>query len=167
VGFGIGTNGSIANPYLSVAPVNLVSGNPINVNLYYMQGRLQVSLADPISATAFHTNLTTVDFGSLVGDSVGYVGFTGATGGSVASQQVSNFSFLPAATPVLGIANSAGGVCTLAWSGGVLTNMVLQQSSTPTGPWTNSIATPTLVGPNYQVVVAPIGGAQFFRLFSQ
>jgi hypothetical protein len=166
VGIGFGTNGTIANPYLSVAPVSLASGDPINVNLYYMHGHMQVSLVDSNASTTFHTNFTIADCGAVLGDSIGYVGFTGADGGSVASQQVSNFKFVPAAPPVLAIANPAGGNSTLSWSGGVLTNMVLQQSSSLAGPWANVGTTPALVGNNYQVVTTPAGGTQFFRLTS-
>jgi hypothetical protein len=151
---------------MSVAPVSLASGDPIDVNVYYMNGHMQVTLADSLAATTFRTNLTIADYGAVLGESVGYVGFTGATGGSVANQQVSNFKFVPAAPPVLSIVNSGGGNSTLSWSGGVLTNMVLQQSSSLSGPWANVSPTPTLVGNNYQVVVTPAGSTKFFRLFS-
>jgi hypothetical protein len=57
--------------------------------------------------------------------------------------------------------------CTLAWSGGVLTNMVVQQSSKMTGPWTNAPVTPVLIGNFYQVQVTPAGTMQFFRLSLQ
>jgi len=167
VGIGFGTNGTIANPFLSVAPVNLASGDPIGVNLYYMQGLMQLSLTDTVSTVTFVTNFTIADYGVVLGDSVGYVGFTGADGGSVASQQVSNFAFVPAAPPALSSATLGGGFCTLAWSGGILTNMVLQQSTVPTGPWTNAAVTPALIGNNYQVQVTPVGDTLFFRLSMQ
>ncbi len=167
VGIGFGTNGTIANPFVSVAPVNLATGDPINVNLYYMKGLMQVTLTNTTAATIFRTNFLIADFGAVLGTSIGYVGFTGSTGGSVASQQVSNFTFVPAAPPVLAIAYPGGGNSTLSWSGGVLTNMVLQQSSNLTGPWINVGTTPTLVGNNYQVLIPPAGGTQFFRLSSQ
>ena len=166
VGIGFGTNGTIANPFTSVAPVSLASGDPIDVNLYYMQGIMQVTLADATAATIFRTSFNIADYGVVLNESVGYVGFTGATGGSVTSQQVSNFTFVPAAPPVLAIANPGGGTCTLSWSGGVLTNMVLQQSSSLTGPWANVGITPALVATQYQVVVTPSGSTKFFRLSS-
>jgi len=167
VGFGFGTNGTIANPYLSVAPISLASGDPIIVNLYYMQGKMQMSLTDTVSSVTFVTNFAVADYGAAVGESVGYVGFTGADGGSVAVQQVSNFAFVPAAPPVLSVANAGGGNFTLSWSGGVLTNMFLQQSSYVNGPWTNVLVTPALVGDNYQVVVTSASGTLYFRLSAQ
>jgi hypothetical protein len=167
VGIGIGTNGTIARPFLSVAPINLASGDPININLYYMQGLMQVSLTDTVASVSFATNFTISSSDSIWGDSVGYVGFTGADGGSVSMQQVSNFAFVPAAVPLLSMASSGVNLCTLTWSGGVLTNMIVQQSSRLTGPWTNAPVTPALIGNSYQVQVTPIGTAQFFRLSSQ
>jgi len=164
VGFGFGTNGTIANPFRSVAPVNLASGDPINVNLYYQQGSLQVTLVDASTSDTFVTNLNVADFKSVLGQSVGYIGFTAATGGSISSQQVSNFAFVPAAVPVLSIASTSATTSTLSWSGGVLTNAVLQASSSLSGPWADVATPPTLVGSQYQVVVTSAGGEQFFRL---
>jgi hypothetical protein len=129
-----------------------------------MQGQMQLTLTDTVSSVTFVTNFATPDFGSVLGDSVGYVGFTGADGGSFSVQQISNFAFVPAAPPLLSIANPGGGFCTLSWSGGILTNMVVQQSTSLTGPWTTAPVTPALVGNNYQVQVTPAGGTQFFRL---
>lgn len=164
IGIGFGTNGSIAKPYLSAAPINLASGDPINVSLYYMNGLMQVTLADPNTSATLTTNFTIGSYASVVGDSVGYVGFTGADGGSVSSQTISNFSFTPAAPAVLSIAGSGAGSCTLSWSAGVLTNMVLEESSSLTGPWSNVGTVPSLVGNSYQVPVPATGASEFFRL---
>lgn len=165
VGFGFGTNGTIANPYMGVAPVGLAGGNPINVTLNYLQGHMKVSLTDSVSSATFVTNFTIADYTAVLGDTVGYVGFTGADGGSVSSQQVSNFNFVPVAAPVLAI-SVAGNSATLNWSSGVATNLVLQQSSSLTGPWANVSGTPALVGGQYQMVVTPTISKQFFRLSS-
>ena len=164
VGIGFGTNGVIANPYLSVSPVGLASGDPILVNLYYMKGFMRVTLQDTSNGNGYTNSFALADYGAVLGDSVGYIGFTGADGGSYSQQQISNFNFVPAAQPVLSVVPSGAGNLTLAWSGGVLTNMVLQQSSSLTGPWQTSAATPTLVGANYQVPVSSASGTQFFRL---
>jgi hypothetical protein len=166
IGFGFGTNGTIARPYLSTAPVDLASGDAIGVNLYYQQGHISITLTDTVSTVTFTTNMTIADAVSVLGDTVGYVGFTGADGGSAASQFISNFNFVPAAFPMLSVASGPGSQATIAWSGGTLTNMVLQSSSQVNGPWANTGATPGIVGNNYQVTITPAGGAQFFRLAS-
>jgi hypothetical protein len=70
-------------------------------------------------------------------------------------------------SPVLSIVNSGGGSYTLSWSGAAATNLVLQQSSSLTGPWTNVSATPVLVGNQYQVTTTSTEDIQFFRLSSQ
>ena len=112
-----------------------------------------------MTSSTFVTNFSIADYSAVTGQTVGYVGFTGGDGGSVSIQQVSNFTFVPAAPPVLSLSNSA-----LSWSGGVLTNMVLQQSTQLTGPWTNSAATPTLHDDNNQVGITPANGMLFYRL---
>jgi len=164
VGFGFGTNGTIANPYMGIAPVSLAGGNPINVTLNYLQGHMKVSLTDNVSSATYVTNLTIADYAAVLGDTVGYVGFTGADGGSVSSQEVSNFNFVPVAAPVLAISVS-GNSATLNWSSGVSTNLVLKQSSSLTGPWA-VVGTPALVGGQYQIVVTPTNSMQFFILSS-
>lgn len=91
-------------------------------------------------------------------------------GGQTAYQQVSNFSFVPVAppvlSPVLSIVKSGASSYTLSWPGGAATNLVLQQSSSLTGPWVNVSATPVLVGSQYQVMTTSTSDTQFFRLSS-
>src|SRR5665213_1973249 len=150
--------------YIGIAPVSLAGGNPINVTLNYLQGHMKVSLTDNVSSATYVTNLTIADYAAVLGDTVGYVGFTGADGGSVSSQEVSNFNFVPVAAPVLAISVS-GNSATLNWSSGVSTNLVLKQSSSLTGPWA-VVGTPALVGGQYQIVVTPTNSMQFFILSS-
>jgi hypothetical protein len=170
VGIGTGTNGQIALPYGAVSnssqstPLNLASGDPININLYYGQGVLQATLVDSVTSVAYVTNFHIGDIGPVIGGSVAYIGFTGSDGGSESVQQISNFSFLPAAPALLSISNSGGGSITISWSAGVLPGFVLQQSPSLTGPWSNVSATPTVVGSQYQVVLTPGGSPQYYRL---
>jgi hypothetical protein len=169
VGIGIGTNGEIANPYGAVTnsnqstPLNLAGGDSINVNLYYSKGVLQAILTDASTSATFVTNFALGDIGSVVGDSVAYIGFTGGTGGSSSIQQISNFSFLPVANPVLTISHSGGGKVTISWPAAVDPNLVLEQSATVNGPWTAVGVTPTLNGTQYQVTLTPLS-AQYYLL---
>jgi len=170
VGIGTGTNGQIANPYGPVTnasqstPLNLASGDTININLYYAQGVLRATLQDSVTSVTFVTNFAIGDIAPVVGGSVAYIGFTGADGGSSSSQQISNFAFLPAAPAMLSISKSGGGSITISWSAGVLTAFILQQSPTLTGPWSNVSTTPTVVGSQYQVVLTPGASPQYYRL---
>jgi len=62
------------------------------------------------------TNFTVADYASILGGSVGYIGFTGGDGGSKSYQLASNFSFTPVAPPVWSIVSS-GSNFTLSRSG--------------------------------------------------
>ena len=107
--FAIGTTGT----YLDSAPVNLASGNPINVHLTYNPSTQELTemLTDTIAGTTYSNTFTGVDLASAIGSNAGYVGFTGGTGGQVATQTVGDFSlnnFAPGATIANAIAISAG-----------------------------------------------------------
>jgi hypothetical protein len=87
-------NGSLApgNTYLDITPVNLLSMDPIQVNLTYDGTMLTEVLLD--TTTGDTTTLTyTVDIVGDVGDTMAYVGFTGATGGANSFQMISGFSY--------------------------------------------------------------------------
>lgn len=80
-------------PYLSTAPVNLLSGDPISVGLIYNSslGTLVENLDDSIAGTSFSYTYTGVNLGSIIGGPNAYVGFTGGTGGGTSTQKISNF----------------------------------------------------------------------------
>jgi hypothetical protein len=84
----------------SIAPVNLRSGNPITVTVGYSGGVLNAILSDEIAGTSarFTRNLNGDARGTLEstlgltpGGTTALVGFTGATGGLNALQEISNF----------------------------------------------------------------------------
>lgn len=95
---GIGTahrTQGVVGPYTSTAPVNIASGNPIQVTLTYDPVALtlteQLQEANTTNtATLVHTN---VNIAATLGAETGFVGFTGGTGGSTAIQTFSNFVF--------------------------------------------------------------------------
>jgi len=109
VGTSFGTNGAIvANQ--TTAPVNLASGDPIQIQLAYDPNfqTLSENLSDQTTGAASTITYTGVNFSSLLGGNVGYVGFTGGTGGQNATQTVSNFGFTGAsANPSLASWNNA------------------------------------------------------------
>lgn len=86
-GAGLGTN-----TYLTTDPVYLASGQPIKVDLYYLNGVLNVTLTNLASGLAYATNFT-IDIPAAVGLNQAWVGMTAATGGETANQTVSNFVF--------------------------------------------------------------------------
>ncbi len=95
IGTALGLNGSIPTN-TAVTPVSLGGGNPINVQLIYNAPTTTLTeiLTDPTASTTKTTVLsTTLNLATQLGGTTGFVGFGGATGGSAATQAISNFSF--------------------------------------------------------------------------
>jgi autotransporter-associated beta strand protein len=103
----IGTNfatGGVTGTYISSSPVNLASGLPTTVTVTYdpLTQTLMESLVSGVnnySNTFFGVNLP-----AALGGTVGYFGFTGATGGAASTQTVGNFTFT--STAALHLANN-------------------------------------------------------------
>ncbi|XZF15308.1 autotransporter-associated beta strand repeat-containing protein [Chitinophagaceae bacterium MMS25-I14] len=93
IGMNVGTNGAIN--YGSVSPVVMNSGNAINVTATYSYSAktLTVNLAEQGTTHTFSTTYTSVDLPATLGSVVGWIGFSGATGGSQSTQKISNFIF--------------------------------------------------------------------------
>ena len=97
-GAAVGANGAIN--YASVAPVrfegDLTTGDVVNVTLTYdaTAGTITQNLQDTTNNTTF-TSVFPIGgtLASIIGSDTAFVGFTGATGGSNATQTVSNFEF--------------------------------------------------------------------------
>ena len=111
------TTGGTLSAYASTSPVNLASGDPIQVTLSYDGSNLVENLVDQTNAQKYSTTYAGVNLAAATGGTSAYVGFTGATGGLFAIQTISNFVFnvgvgngsssgLPAAT-ALAISASA------------------------------------------------------------
>jgi hypothetical protein len=78
--------------------INLGSGHPIQVHLTYDSGTLAEVVTDTITGAVFSTNYT-VNIPSVVGGGgVAYVGFTAATGGETAIQDILNWTGVFAST---------------------------------------------------------------------
>lgn len=93
-GTGYRTGGNVSSPYTSTAPVDLGNGNVIAVTLKYDGTNLLTqTLRDLTTGDTWSTTYTVGDLTTTVGGSSAYVGFTGSTGGQVATQQISSFSF--------------------------------------------------------------------------
>ena len=170
-GIQFGTNGMTADspiptpPYFAPGAVNLASGHPINVRLYFSRGTYYVHLADTTTGDSFLTTFNQGDLRGAIGADSAYVGFTGATGGLNAIQKVSNFRFSYTTPPVLSVTHTGTSVV-VAWPVSVATFFALEKSSSLAGPWTSAGA-PTVVGAQNQVTQTATGTAQFYRLVLQ
>ena len=163
VGFAVQANGVTGPPYTDTSPVNLASGDPIDVSLTYVNGVLSLTLSDATAQTSFTTDLT-LDIPSLVGGNTAYVGFTGGDGAVHSTQYVSDFTYLGLVS--LAIAPGPSQRVTLNWpaaAGGY----VLQQSAavSPTS-WTNVATSPVNAGQVDQVTLPAPAGQAFYRLIN-
>ena len=96
VGTAFSTNGTIAAEN-STSPVALNSGDPIGVTITYNPasgGTITETLTDPLQSTTYTATYTNENLSTILGGGGGaYVGFSGATGPTVSTQTISNFSF--------------------------------------------------------------------------
>jgi len=91
---GFYTNGNIGGGSPSTSPVNLYSGDPINVTLTYNGSILHENLLDTVTAASYDASYVT-NLSSILGRSDGFVGIT-ANSGDIncrAAQDFSNFHF--------------------------------------------------------------------------
>ena len=163
-GMSFGTNGAQGLPYTSTFPLGLDSGNPIDIRAFYTGGVLSVTMNDAAFHTSFTTNVA-VNLPAIVGGNSAYVGLTGADGGTVSTQTITNFFFVP--LPVLSAQATGTNTILLSWPASVGGYTMLQKANVTSGTWAASPAVVNLVGGSYQAVVPPTGGPEFYRLVLQ
>lgn len=159
-GIALGTNGTIVGAYTPTAPVNIASGNPIRVSINYASGNLQLTLTDTVDNSTFTTNFA-INLPAQVGGETAYVGLTGATGGTSATQTVSSFRFI--AVPALEIEN-LGTEVVVAWPGMAAGFKLQARPSLTTGTWTDVPGTVTQANGRNEIRVQPTAEMQFYRL---
>jgi autotransporter-associated beta strand protein len=78
----------------STSPVTLGSGDPIQVNVSYDgSNNLTTSMLDLSTSASFSATYPIGSLTSLVGSNAALMGFSGATGGAVSTQTISNFFY--------------------------------------------------------------------------
>lgn len=163
LGYGITTNGGLSMN-TQPGPINLASGDPIGVSMYYAQGHLSLMFTDSVALTSFTTNINVGSIPTIVGGSTAYVGFTGSDGGESAIQTISNFTFvsIPPETIQLIGTNSL-----ISWPS-LATGYLLQENSNlVSGNWIN-VTNPTAVVNGTNLVNTPMSGdSMFYRLILQ
>ncbi len=91
VGYGISTGGDEVQTFLPLGNgVSLTNGLPVDIAVSSRGGVVTLSIAQ--SGNTFTTTLDGLDLEGSLGGRTAYLGFTGATGGVGALQQVSNFA---------------------------------------------------------------------------
>ena len=153
---------SPANPTQQAStPINIASGDPINVTILYANGILQLTLQDTITTGSFSTNLT-IDLPTALGADTAYVGFTGGSGATTSTQQISNFAYLP--YPTLSAQLNGSGKILLSWPASIGGYNLQTKSDLGVGTWQNSGATITLTNGQNQLQITPTGAANFYQL---
>jgi hypothetical protein len=171
-GIAIGANGSTpytvtpppSDGYYGTAPVSLSENPPFYVQLYYMQGVLQVWLIDS-TLNEFTTNIVE-DVPGIIGGYSAYVGFTGGDGSVVSTQVVSDFSYSYTTPPVLSVVPGATPrTVVVSWSISVSPLFTLLHSSRVNGPWSPAdMSSLTQVGLQNQVTLNVGGSTAFYQL---
>jgi hypothetical protein len=169
-GIMLGTNGVGAygltgelsgRSYQSTAPVNLDGGDPIDVNLLYVGGVLQVTLVDTLSSARFETTFPFA-ISNFVGGDVAWVGLTGSEGGVLSHQTVSNFAFVP--YPPLSVGISGGANVVLTWPGAVDGFAVQSATNLAQTVWTTESLTSSKVNGLNQILLPATNSVLFYRL---
>lgn len=79
--------------------VDLHSGHVFNVSLTYANSTLQVTITDTTTTASAQQTYASLNIPSLLGSNLGFVGFTGSTGGLTAFQDILSWSFTPTPPP--------------------------------------------------------------------
>jgi len=161
IGCGIFTNGVVGVDTLGNS-INVGSGDPIDFTLYYVQGSLALTMTDEINPNnTFSTNLNVGDLTKRLGGSTAYVGFTGATGGSTASQTITNFTFISLATEAIQI---NGTNALISWPAAISGYVLQANSDLTTTNWVNVTNLPSVVNQQNQVTLPAGSSKMFYRL---
>lgn len=163
-GISFGVNGANGAPYHSTAPVDVASGDPINVAIRYDGTTAQVTLTDSytIPASVFTTNLPIGSLAAMFGTDTAYVGLTGADGGIASTQNISNFVYIP--YPALTAQSTGSGTVVLSWPAEIGGYVLQSRAALGSGTWQNVGATVSQVNGRNQVTLTGVTGAQFYRL---
>jgi hypothetical protein len=148
--------------YLPTGTVNLSSGDPINMTLFYNGTTLSMTMTDTVESTSFGTNEVINIPTAVGGNSTAYVGFTGgSTGGWIFTEIITNFTFVSLATPSIQI---SGTNALISWSQSIPGYTLQENSNLASTNWVNVTNTVESVNGQYQVLVPPSGTNEFYRL---
>jgi hypothetical protein len=164
VGIAVRTNGNTGGPYAPTTPVNVASGDPIDITMLYGSGNLRVTLSNTVTASTFTTNYVVGSLPARLGAETAYVGFTGADGGLFSTQQISKFQYIP--FPVLNAAFAPPSSVKLTWPASI-GGYNLEASSDITNPgiWTPVLAPVNQTNGVNEVTVPAAAGQEFYDLF--
>ena len=125
------------------------SADTFRAHLTYDDTTLHETITD-LTTNAVFTHDYTIDIPATVGETCAYVGFTGATGGSSAQQDILNWSYkamlppIPSAPKDLVATPTSGTQVNLTWSevGSNASGFALERGTDPNGPFTQIATVP-------------------------
>ena len=91
--FSVSSNGSTANADQGMGLLDLNGNEPINVSVTYNGTTLSVTASNPLDTAQNFNWSQAMDIPAIIGSDAAYVGFTAASGLSVANQIIQNWSF--------------------------------------------------------------------------
>jgi hypothetical protein len=161
-GYNIFTNGNVGVTTI-IPGINMTNGDngdPIGVNMLYLNGQMTMTFTDYVTTVSYTTNFA-ANIPAGVDGQTAYVGFTGADGGSSAIQTITDFSFISIPTAQIQL-NSPNAV--ISWPN-FIPGYTLQESSSLTSPsWVN-VPNPTIeTNGMFEVTVPTSGQTEFYRL---
>ena len=164
---------------MSAAGIVLRSGHVLQCTLYYDGANLQETVTDTVTNAVFIQTYA-INIPGTVGGNSAYVGFTAATGGQAAIQNILTWTFTPLpqppATPVnLAVAPASGSELDVSWSeptGNTVDHFnILRATGAASGPFTQiaQVLGTQLMYPDgglngntdyfYEVIAANAGGS--------
>jgi hypothetical protein len=155
-------NGTNVGPYISTAPVNLASGDPILVSMHYANGIMQLQLSDQVSNITFTASLDVGDLPALLGSDSAYVGLTGGNGATASVQVVSNFSLV--SRTALSLLYTETNTVVLSWPASALGYALEQNTGLAPTNWTTARNTIAKVNGQNQALITPSSNHLCYRL---
>lgn len=159
MGYSVNTNGGIGP---TTSPGSVVLTNvPVDVTIYYANGQMAITFSNEVLGYTYSTNMS-VNIPGTLGANMAYVGFTGAFGGDVATQTITNFTFVSVPSEAIAL-NGTNAV--VSWPAYIPGYTLQQNSSVNSGNWIN-VTNPLNYVNGTNVVVTPSKGANemFYRL---
>jgi len=167
LGYNIFTNGVVGSdivPTQGTNTISFASGDPINISLFYIGGRMTLTFVDTVTTATVTTNFA-ANIPTAVNGQTAYIGFTAADGGVNSQQVVTNFQFASLASESLSVSNGTNAV--ISWNG-LITGYTLQQNGNlSTTNWVDVPAADIVTNGLHKVTV-PINSVTnlFYRLNS-
>lgn len=159
MGYSLDADGAIGptTPPGSVILTNV----PVDVSVYYANGRMALNFSNEVIGTTFSTNINVGNIETVLGTNTALVGFTGSYGGDYSIQTITNFTFV--SIPNEAIApNGTNEV--ISWPSSVAGYTLEESTNLTSANWTNVTNVINVVNGQNEVIMPVSSGNMFYRL---